>query len=189
MDGALGFNTFEKQDKVLVGLNGGMDAAVTVRILQEQGFAVQAALVHFAGMADDAVETAQNAAKAFIAELPRHVRVGIVAFAGSAQLAQLPTQSHEDLVKAIDSFQLQRGTATGNGIMLALATLFPNAGIDIAALGERQAMRPRSLDEVTRQDPAKTFTPVTPGSYNSAAIIMLTDGQRTTGVDPLEAAK
>ena len=32
--------------------------------LQEQGFAVQAALVHFAGMADDAVETAQNAAKA-----------------------------------------------------------------------------------------------------------------------------
>ena len=56
MDGALGFNTFEKQDKVLVGLNGGVDAAVTVRILQEQGFAVQAALVHFAGMADDAVE-------------------------------------------------------------------------------------------------------------------------------------
>ena len=66
MDGALGFNTFEKQDKVLVGLNGGMDAAVTVRILQEQGFAVQAALVHFAGMADDAVETAQNAAKALL---------------------------------------------------------------------------------------------------------------------------
>jgi Ca-activated chloride channel family protein len=30
---------------------------------------------------------------------------------------------------------------------------------------------------------------VAPGSYTSAAIIMLTDGQRTTGVDPLEAAK
>ena len=28
-----------------------------------------------------------------------------------------------------------------------------------------------------------------PGSYTSAAIIMLTDGQRTTGVDPLDAAK
>ena len=28
-----------------------------------------------------------------------------------------------------------------------------------------------------------------PGSYPSAAIIMLTDGQRTTGVDPLDAAK
>jgi Ca-activated chloride channel family protein len=88
----------------------------------------------------DRLTAAQNAAKAFIADLPRHVRVGIVAFAGSAQLAQLPTQSHEDLVKAIDSFQLQRGTATGNGIMLSLATLFPDAGIDIAALGGRQAM-------------------------------------------------
>jgi len=30
---------------------------------------------------------------------------------------------------------------------------------------------------------------VAPGSYNAAAIIMLTDGQRTTGVDPLEAAQ
>ena len=28
-----------------------------------------------------------------------------------------------------------------------------------------------------------------PGSYPSAAIILLTDGQRTTGPDPLEAAK
>ena len=31
--------------------------------------------------------------------------------------------------------------------------------------------------------------PVPPGSYRSAAIIMLTDGQRTTGVDPLDAAQ
>jgi len=85
----------------------------------------------------DRLTAAQNAAKAFIEELPRHVRVGVVAFAGTAQLAQLPTQSHDDLLKAIDSFQLQRGTATGNGIMVALATLFPDAGIDIAALGGR----------------------------------------------------
>ena len=28
-----------------------------------------------------------------------------------------------------------------------------------------------------------------PGSYNSAAIILLTDGQRTTGPDPIDAAK
>ena len=138
----------------------------------------------------DRLTAAQNAAKAFIAELPRHVRVGIVAFAGSAQLAQLPTQSREDLVKAIDSFQLQRGTATGNGIMVALATLFPDAGIDIAALGGRQAMRVLPMDQVTRPEPEqKTFTPVAPGSFRSAAIIMLTDGQRTTGVDPLEAAQ
>ena len=103
----------------------------------------------------DRITAAQNAAKAFIAELPRHVRVGIVAFAGSAQLAQLPTQSREDLVKAIDSFQLQRGTATGNGIMLSLATIFPDAGIDISALGGRQAMRPKPIDEIGKQGPGQ----------------------------------
>ena len=35
-----GFNTFEKQDKVLLGLNSGTDAAAALRILQQQGFAV-----------------------------------------------------------------------------------------------------------------------------------------------------
>ena len=130
---------------------------------------------------------AQDAAKSFIADLPRHVRVGIVAFAGSAQVTQLPTVNRDDLTAAIDSFQLQRGTATGNGIMMSLATLFPDAGIDIAALGPRDGARPLRADPA--KPPPKEFTPVEPGSYNSAAIIMLTDGQRTTGVDPLEAAK
>lgn len=36
-----GFNTFEKQDKVLLGLNSGRDAAAALRILQQQGFSVQ----------------------------------------------------------------------------------------------------------------------------------------------------
>ena len=35
----------------------------------------------------------------------------------------------------------------------------------------------------------KTYEPVAPGSNGSTAIILLTDGQRTTGVDPMEAAK
>jgi Ca-activated chloride channel family protein len=131
---------------------------------------------------------AQNAAKAFIGELPRHVKVGIVAFAGSAQVAQLPTINREDLVTAIDRFQLQRATATGNAIVISLATLFPDAGIELEALqGGRDRQRGFSLD--VDKKAKKEFTPVAPGSYPSAAIIMLTDGQRTTGVDPLEAAK
>ena len=35
-----GFNTFEKQDKILVGLSGGVDSSVAVRILQEQGLSL-----------------------------------------------------------------------------------------------------------------------------------------------------
>ena len=131
---------------------------------------------------------AQNAAKAFLTELPRHVKVGIVAFAGSAQVAQLPTVNREDLVTAIDRFQLQRATATGNAIVISLATLFPDAGIELESLqAGRDRQRGFSLD--AERKPKKEFTPVAPGSYPSAAIIMLTDGQRTTGVDPLEAAK
>jgi Ca-activated chloride channel family protein len=131
---------------------------------------------------------AQNAAKAFIQELPRHVKVGIVAFAGSAQVAQLPTVNREDLVTAIDRFQLQRATATGNAIVISLATLFPDHGIDLAAM-QTGRERPRGTSLDTERKEKKEFTPVAPGSYSSAAIIMLTDGQRTTGVDPLEAAK
>ena len=131
---------------------------------------------------------AQNAAKSFLKELPRHVKVGIVAFAGSAQLAQLPTVNREDLVSAIDRFQLQRGTAIGNGIVMSLATLFPDAGIDMESMQTgRDRQRGFAIDGEKKEK--KAFVPVTPGSYTSAAIIMLTDGQRTTGVDPIEAAK
>jgi len=130
---------------------------------------------------------AQEAAKGFIKELPRTVKVGVVAFAGSANVAQLPTTNHDDLVAAIDSFQLQRATATGNAIVVSLATLFPTAGIDVSQFGAQSRQRGTSLDLADKQP--KEFTPVAPGSYTSAAIIMLTDGQRTTGVDPLDAAK
>lgn len=132
---------------------------------------------------------AQNAAKSFLKELPRHVKVGIVAFAGSAQVAQLPTVNREDLVTAIDRFQLQRATATGNAIVISLATLFPDQGIELAALQGSSRDRQRGFAIDADKKEKKEFTPVAPGSYTSAAIIMLTDGQRTTGVDPLEAAK
>jgi Ca-activated chloride channel family protein len=127
----------------------------------------------------------QNAAKAFVQELPRHVRVGIVSFAGTAAVVQAPTHSREDVIAAIDRFQLQRGTATGSGIVLSLATLFPEDGIEIQHITGQRNMPA----EIGKKKEEKPFTPVPPGSYNSAAVIMLTDGQRTTGPDPLDAAK
>ncbi len=127
----------------------------------------------------------QNAAKAFLAELPRNVRVGIVSFAGTAAVVQPPTMSREDAVAAIDRFQLQRATAIGSGIVLSLATIFPDAGIDLSQITGQRLM-PKALGDTK---PEKEFTPVEPGSYNSAAIILLTDGQRTTGPDSMDAAK
>ena len=60
-----GFNTFEKQDKVLLGLNSGADAAAAYRILQQQGFAVAAAVVRLTDTPEEhaAVDAARALAK------------------------------------------------------------------------------------------------------------------------------
>jgi Ca-activated chloride channel homolog len=127
---------------------------------------------------------AQEAAKAFLKDLPRSVRVGVVSFAGTAAVVQPPTENREDIVAAIDRFQLQRGTAIGSGIVLSLATIFPEAGIDLSQITGQRNMPLGPGDK-----PPQEFTPVQPGSFGSAAIVLLTDGQRTTGPDPMDAAK
>jgi len=133
---------------------------------------------------------AQEAAKAFIADQPPFTRIGIVSFAGTAALVQPPTQSREDLIAAIDRFQLQRATAIGSGIIVSLAAIFPDAGIDISQFSGGRDRRGAALDEPKQAEKEKAAVkPVPPGSYPSAVIILLTDGQRTTGPDPLEAAK
>lgn len=134
------------------------------------------------------LQAAQAAAHAFVDDLPPDVKVGIVTFAGTAHVAQLPTTDRQALHKAIDGFQLQRATATGNAIVVSLGTLFPDAGIELDQLG-LGALR---LEGVVRDQPAPTqkpFTPQAPGSYQTAAIIMLSDGQRTVGVDAIQAAR
>lgn len=135
----------------------------------------------------------QNAAKAFLAELPRHVKVGIVAFAGTAQVVQPVTLSREDLNAAIDKFQMQRATAIGSAIVVALSELFPGQ-VDLASVtygrsGDPFAPQGRAIDQPAAGGGQKPFEPVPPGSYGSAAIILLTDGQRTTGVDTEEATQ
>ena len=132
----------------------------------------------------------QEAAKSFVNNLPREVKVGVVSFAGTAAVVQAPTTSRDDVIAAIDRFQLQRGTATGSGIILSLATLFPDHGIEIQHVtGQKNFPGGNGKDKDIKKPDKPAFTPVPPGSYNSAAVIMLTDGQRTTGPDPLDAAK
>ncbi|NWG76174.1 MAG: VWA domain-containing protein [Rubrivivax sp.] len=132
------------------------------------------------------LEAMQAAGKAFLEDLPRNVRVGVVSFAGTAAIVQPPTFSREDVVAAIDRFQLQRATAIGSGLILSLAAMFPDAGIDVSNITGARPM-PGPLGQPQADKPA--FTPVEPGSYASGAIILLTDGQRTTGPDPIEAAQ
>ena len=132
-------------------------------------------------VAPNRLAAAQAAAKQFIAEVPSSVKIGIVAFAGTATVAQAPTRNKDDLVAAIDRFQLQRATAIGSAIIVSMATLFPDGGYDVASFTyERQSQR---------MPPKSSFRPMPPGSYASAVIVLLTDGQRTAGPDSLEAAR
>jgi Ca-activated chloride channel family protein len=134
---------------------------------------------------------AQDAAKLFLRDLPRNIEVGIVTFAGSTQVAQRATLDRDALVATIDGFQMQMGTAVGNAIVVSLSELFPDHGLDVGEMtfgwGSKRTSG-RSLDDRAKPPP-KEITPVAPGSYKSAAIVLLSDGRRTVGIDTLEAAR
>lgn len=135
---------------------------------------------------------AQAAAKAFLQDQPADLRIGIVSFAGTAHVVQKPTNNRDDLVAAVERLQLDRHTAIGSGIIMSLATLFPDDGIDLESLvlGSRESWRiHRPPEKKAVQKPGKPVSTVAPGSNASSAIVLLTDGRRTTGPDPLEAAR
>ena len=141
------------------------------------------------------IVAAQKAAKAFVKGQPRDVRIGIVAFAGTAFLVQPPTTNRDDLNTAIDRFELQRGTAVGSGILVSLQTIFPQEQFDLSPWGGGGRSQDFYPEAAPLGGPANAQAkkappePVAPGSYQSALIILMTDGQTTTGADPIEAAK
>jgi len=133
------------------------------------------------------ISASQAAAKAFAESLPRNIRIGIVAYSETAHLVQSPTLSRKDVIDSIDRFVPLRGTAIGSGLAVALATLFPRADIDIT---NPVGSSPRIGREIDKPLPATTaMEPVPPGSYETAAIVLLTDGQNTTGPDPVDVAQ
>ncbi|HKE40704.1 MAG TPA: VWA domain-containing protein [Casimicrobiaceae bacterium] len=138
------------------------------------------------------LEAAQNAARAFVADLPSSTKIGVVSFAATAQVVQAPTENREDILAAIERFQLQRGTAVGSGLLVSLKMIFPEVEFDLRASDPRpSAERERrgvSLDQVPKSE-KPAFKPEPPGSYDAAVIILLTDGQTNTGPDPIESAR
>jgi Ca-activated chloride channel family protein len=139
------------------------------------------------------IAAAQAAAKSFVSDQPRGTRIGVVTFAGTAAVAQAPTNKSDEIVAAFDRFQLQRATAIGSGILVSLKAIFPDAEFDLRSSNPRRdpardSLRSAPLDQA-REPEKPGFKPVTPGSYASAVIILLTDGQSNVGPDPIEAAR
>ena len=146
--------------------------------------------------ADDVKPTrlaaAQAAARTFINGTPKTTRIGLVTFAGSAALVQPPTANRDDLLAAIDQLQLQNATAVGSGILVSLKALFPDQDFEVRSPGALRASRTSAAaggSAPINAAPKPEQKPVPPGSYKSAVVILLTDGQTTTGPDPVDAAR
>ena len=173
--------------------------ATEIVLPSQRGTVILAMDISGSMRADDIVpsrlDASRVAARAFVEEQPRNVRIGIVAFAGTAALVQPPTLDRQDVLEAIDRFQTQLGTAVGSGILASVSAVFEEMDLDIEV---PEIPRARAFGGGGSNDPSavppppegsRLPDPVPPGSYESAVIVLLTDGQTTQGPDPLVAAQ
>ena len=121
------------------------------------------------------LRAAKEAALAFIERQEPGTQIGIVAFAGFAELLQLPTTDQEVLADVIESLVTGRRTAIGSAILESIDTL---AEID-------DAVAPVTFGGAVAGGP----TPVPSGAYVPGIIVLLTDGANNAGPQPIEAAQ
>jgi Ca-activated chloride channel family protein len=129
-------------------------------------------------LAPTRMEAAKAAARTFVGQQPATVQIGVVAFSDSGFSVQVPTNDPSLVLAAIDRLTPQRGTSVGSGITESLATI---AAADAGPAAGYYSNR--------SPDPTPEPTPVPKGTYTSAAIVLLTDGENNVLPDPLEAAQ
>ncbi len=132
--------------------------------------------------ADDLAPTrmaaAKAAARAFVGQQPSTVLIGVVAFSDSGFSVQVPTDDPTLVLAAIDRLTPERGTSIARGIDESLSTI---AAADAGPAAGYYSNR--------SPDPTPEPTPVPKGTYTSAAIVLLTDGENNQAPDPLDAAQ
>jgi Ca-activated chloride channel homolog len=154
-----------------------------VRLPKLEGTVILAFDVSGSMAADDLdptrMEAAKVAARAFVDSQPESVDIGVVSFSEGGFAVQVPTSDKAAVLAAIERLNPQSGTSLGNGILVALNTI---------AVDDAEDEEPLQLSELTPM-PTPTPTPVPRGSYTSAVVVLLTDGENTSDPDPLEAAQ
>jgi Ca-activated chloride channel family protein len=78
------------------------------------------------------IEAAQEAAKAFVNELPPTYNLGLVSFAKAANVLVAPTKDRSEVLAGIDSLTLAEATATGEAVFTSLDAVrsVPSDGAD-----------------------------------------------------------
>jgi Ca-activated chloride channel family protein len=112
---------------------------------------------------------AQAAARGFVRSLPDGFRVGVVQFASQATLVQPVTDDLRAVLRGIDDLEANGGTAIGDGLQVALASLPP----DMFA-----------SPSVTPLDASTALATATGPPVPPAVVLLLTDGQNTEGPNP-----
>ena len=115
------------------------------------------------------LDYAKASARGFVDKQPSSIRMGVVAFGGSALVLQQPTRDKNEVLSAINRLAPQGDTDIGRGILASLGAI---AGKVTTAAGGTEGGNPE--------------TPI--GYYGGTAIVLLTDGENTDGPDPLELA-
>jgi Ca-activated chloride channel family protein len=115
------------------------------------------------------ITAAQKAASDFVRSQEGGPRIGLVAFAGTAGLLVPPTHDTQKLLGALRGLTTSEGTAIGQAILTSLDAI-------------------AQIDPAVAPTGARTVTHVG-ASYAADAIVLLTDGANTQGVDPQTAAR
>ncbi len=127
---------------------------------------------------------AQEAMRRFLDQVPERLRVGLVVFAGEAQVATPPTNDHElvrQSVDAIDSFLVFGGTAIGDALAAAVEL---GQQVENAPPGQEIAFEPP--EQTTR---ALAAVVAEEEEQGPVSILFLSDGAQTRGLLlPLQGA-
>jgi len=128
---------------------------------------------------------AQEAIRTFLDQAPDGLRVGLVVFAGDAQVATPPTRDHElveTAVDEIDQFLVFGGTAIGDALRTAVELGRQSTGEPPATDGEIAAGQPEQVTRTLAQAVGCV-------GKSPVSILFLSDGAQTRGVlQPLEGA-
>jgi Ca-activated chloride channel homolog len=128
----------------------------------------------------DRLAAAEAAAITFVDAMPSGARVGLVAFADSAQVLVAPTEDLDRVRTAIRGLQLGQGTAIGEAIHASLEQLPRNVAATPASAA--------SPDPSAQAAPSGTGSGSGAATGRSGAIVLLSDGTTTVGRPNASAA-
>lgn len=123
------------------------------------------------------MEAAKQAAIAFVKRAPSSMGIGVVAFSDIAFLVQAPTREHQKVVEAIAALGPQDGTAIGAGLVEALKAIRTNSSTENVSTSAYNAWG------------ILAAMPNPPQSGAPGAIVLLTDGENTSGISPMPIAE